>query len=84
MKNSKAVDQNAFHWKSLINKSDAEFEALFNNLKGLDAVQEKFTPNELGELRNMFARIDEIVEVIELNKENLNKLKKNFKFHFFF
>lgn len=52
-------DQVKYDWKILLNKTDSEFSDLFNNtLKG----KYEFTTNELGEIRNMLSRMDQIVE----------------------
>ena len=57
------LNSNLFSWKQMVNMSDAEFENLYNNLQGLKGNYEKFNKNEIGELRNMIKRLDEIVEV---------------------
>jgi proline dehydrogenase len=46
-----------FSWKSLLEKSDEEFSQIFNQLPEV-----KFDGIELGELRNMLLRIDDILE----------------------
>jgi hypothetical protein len=50
-------------WKKLVSINDEEFANLFNNAAGIGKQYEQFTKNELGELRNMILRIDEITEV---------------------
>ena len=52
------VDADIFKMSSLLNKSDEEFAKSFNMLGS------EFTPNELGELKNMFLRLDELAKVI--------------------
>ncbi|CAF0835908.1 unnamed protein product [Brachionus calyciflorus] len=47
-------------WDDIMKMSDQDFENLFNRTKNLENLN--FTQSELGELRNMFERIDEIVK----------------------
>lgn len=54
-------DGDLFKWKSLVGMNDAEFAKLFNSKSQNEEL--KFDENELGELRNMFKRMDQIVEV---------------------
>jgi hypothetical protein len=43
--------------------SEQEFANVFNGQQGLGGQFEQFSKNELGELRNMILRLNEIVEV---------------------
>lgn len=65
IKQAQLDEKSMFSWKSLLSKSDDEFYQVFNNIKGLENVKEKilFNANELGEIRNMLQRMDEILEV---------------------
>lgn len=54
-------------WDSLITMNDQQFDQLMNQTRSLKS-QHNFSPSELGELRNMFSRIDELVKVIIIKK----------------
>ncbi|RNA43355.1 proline dehydrogenase mitochondrial isoform X3 [Brachionus plicatilis] len=51
-------------WDNLMQMSDEQFDQLMNQTGGLESVNEKqnFSSSELGELRNMFTRIDDLVK----------------------
>lgn len=66
-----AAGQDLFAWKSMLAKSDAEFAQLFNGVKGLSKPHESFSESELGELRNMLIRMDEIIEHAAKNNVRL-------------
>ena len=51
------VSGDIFKLSSLLNKTEEEFANSFNMLGS------EFTPNELGELKNMFLRLDELAKV---------------------
>ena len=53
---------NLLLWDNLMTMNDQQFDQLVNRTEGLKS-QHTFSPAELGELRNMFSRIDDIVKV---------------------
>lgn len=69
-------DGDLFKWKSLVSMNDADFAKLFNSKSQNEEL--KFDENELGELRNMFKRMDQIVEVNIHTKRNRNSLTSSF------
>lgn len=50
------IDADIFKWSTLLNKTDEEFAKSFNILGS------EFTQNELGELKNMFLRLDDLAK----------------------
>ena len=59
------IDSDIFKWSELLSKQDDSFASSLNNIKQLSQAScvAPFTPNELGELRNMFLRLDELGNV---------------------
>ena len=59
------IDSNIFKWSELLGKQDDSFASSFNDIKQLAQAKDlvPFTLNELGELRNMFLRLDELGNV---------------------
>lgn len=56
-------------WDNLMQMSDEQFDQLINHTDGLQTVKDKqsFSSAEIGELRNMFSRIDELLKVKKKN-----------------
>lgn len=57
------IDPDIFRIGSLLQMTDEEFARHFNNIPQLNQANAEniiFSPNELGELRNMFVRLDEL------------------------
>lgn len=64
MRNQEKVDKNIFAWKKMLTMSDKEFSDIFNNTPMDLKSNEKlvFSEIELGEIRNMLLRIDDVLE----------------------
>lgn len=60
------VNAEIFKWKELVSRNEADFAKTLYSISGLDANGAKleFIPAELGEIRNLFDRVDEIIEVL--------------------
>lgn len=69
LKFSSLIDQTGgqnsdlFKWKTLMEKNEEEFGNYMNQIEGANQSEKIiFTSNELGELRNMFLRLDELAK----------------------
>lgn len=58
------INANIFKIKDLLSLNTKEFADRFNNIKEISQYEDKitFTSNELGEIKNMFIRLDELAE----------------------
>ncbi len=60
---TKPISSNIFEWKNLLIKSEQEFASLFNNIILETSSNLTFSKTELGELKNMFLRLDKLANV---------------------